>query len=74
MLKALTRDPFEPLHEVGLRFLSYKVAFLIAITSARWISELAALSLRADLCVFHPDRVVLRLDPMFIPKMNTPFH
>ncbi|XP_034265069.1 collagen alpha-1(III) chain-like [Pantherophis guttatus] len=74
VLDALTKAPFEPLRSVGLRFLSYKVAFLLAITSARRISELAALSIRADLCVFHPDRVVLRLDPTFLPKVNSPYH
>lgn len=74
VLDALTRAPFEPLRTVGLQFLSYTVSFLVAITSARWISELAALSTRADLCVFHPNRVVLRLDPTFLPKVNSPFH
>lgn len=74
ILDALTQGPFEPLREVGLCFLTYKVAFLLAITSARHISELATLSIRADLCIFHSDRVVLRLDPTFLPKMNTPYH
>lgn len=74
VLDALTRAPFEPLREVGLRFLSYKVAFLLAITSARRISDLAALSARDDLCIFHPDRVVLRLDPTYLPKVNSTFH
>lgn len=27
-----------------------------------------------DLCIFHTDRVVLRLDPAFIPKINSPLH
>ncbi|XP_058021205.1 uncharacterized protein LOC131189221 isoform X1 [Ahaetulla prasina] len=74
VLNALTKPPFEPLREVGLKFLTYKVVFLVAITSAHRISELAALSSRPDLCVFHTDRVVLRLDPTFVPKINTPFH
>ncbi|XP_034271909.1 uncharacterized protein LOC117674907 [Pantherophis guttatus] len=74
VLSALTASPFEPLRDVSLRFLSFKVSFLVAITSARRISELAALSSRRDLCVFHQDRVVLRLDPSFIPKINSPFH
>ncbi|XP_034272360.1 uncharacterized protein LOC117664969 [Pantherophis guttatus] len=74
VLDALTRAPFELLREVGLHFLSYKMTFLLAITSAKQVSELAALSMRADLCIFHPDRVVLRLDPTFLPKVNSPFH
>ncbi|XP_032081402.1 uncharacterized protein LOC116514077 [Thamnophis elegans] len=74
VLQALTVPPFEPLRMVGLRHLTLKAAFLVTITSARRISELAALSIRGDLCIFHPDRVILRLDPAFIPKINTVFH
>lgn len=59
---------------MGLQFLSYKVTFLLAITSARRVLELAALSTTADLCIFHPDRIVLRLDSTFLPKINTPYH
>lgn len=74
VLSALTRPPFEPLREVGLHYLSYKVSFLVAITSAHRISELAALSARPNLCIFHTDQMVLRLDPSFIPKINSKFH
>ncbi|XP_070597157.1 histone deacetylase 7 isoform X17 [Erythrolamprus reginae] len=74
VLKALTKPPFEPLRSIPLRLLSLKTAFLVAITSARRVSELAALSVRPDLCIFYPDRVVLRLDPSFIPKVNSEFH
>ncbi|XP_058017525.1 uncharacterized protein LOC131187272 [Ahaetulla prasina] len=74
VLNALTKTPFEPLRDSSLRFLSLKVAFLIAITSARRISELSALSIRQDLCSFFNDRVVLRLDPTFLPKVNSQFH
>ncbi|XP_060539702.1 uncharacterized protein LOC132710196 [Pantherophis guttatus] len=73
VLSALTTSPFEPLRDVSLHFLSFKVSFLVAITSARRISELAALSSRKDLCIFHHNRVVW-LDPSFIPKINSPFH
>ncbi|XP_034289496.1 uncharacterized protein LOC117675183 [Pantherophis guttatus] len=74
VLTSLTKPPFEPLQEVNFKFLSFKVSFLVAITSARRISELASLSVRSDLCIFHTDRVVLRLDPAFIPKVNSTFH
>ncbi|XP_058024732.1 uncharacterized protein LOC131191046 [Ahaetulla prasina] len=74
VLNALTKTPFEPLRDSSLRFLSLKVSFLIAITSARRISELSALSVRQDLCTFFNDRVVLRLDPTFVPKVNSQFH
>ncbi|XP_013912125.1 PREDICTED: dystrophin-like, partial [Thamnophis sirtalis] len=46
------------------------VAFLVAITSAKRVSELTALLVRQDFCVFHSDRMVLRLDPSFIPKVS----
>ncbi|XP_070583499.1 uncharacterized protein [Erythrolamprus reginae] len=74
VLRALTKPPFEPLRSIPLQLLSIKTAFLVAITSARRVSELSALSVRPDLCIFYPDRVVLRLDPSFIPKVNTEFH
>ncbi|XP_013920590.1 PREDICTED: uncharacterized protein LOC106547849 [Thamnophis sirtalis] len=61
VLDALTGSPFEPLRTVSLKFLTLKVAFLVAITSARRICELQALSAREDFCVFHQDRVVLSL-------------
>ncbi|XP_026534302.1 trafficking kinesin-binding protein 1-like [Notechis scutatus] len=74
VLLSLTKEPFESLRVTGLQFLTYKVVFLVAITSARRISEIAALSVRQDLCVFHADRVVLRPDPTFLPKVNSAFH
>lgn len=73
-----TRSSFEPLHEVSLRHLSFKVLFLVAITSARCISELAALSIWGDLCVFllkvnstfhHSQELVL---PNFCPGASHP--
>lgn len=73
VLDALTKTPFELLRTVSLRFLTLKVSFLVAIISARRISELQALSVRADLCVFHQDCVVLRLDPSFIQAHFTKF-
>ncbi|KAF7246173.1 Rho-associated protein kinase 1 [Varanus komodoensis] len=44
VLQALTRPPFEPLATVDLRLVSWKTAFLVAVTSARRASELCALS------------------------------
>lgn len=74
MLQTLTFPPFEPLGSVPLKFLTFKVTFLLAITSARRVSELMALAVRKDLCTFHADRMVLRLDPSFIPKVSSWFH
>ncbi|XP_013923747.1 PREDICTED: probable cation-transporting ATPase 13A5 [Thamnophis sirtalis] len=74
VLQALTEAPFEPLREVSLQLLTFKVIFLVAITSARRVLEINALSSRADLCTFLDNRVILRLDPSFMPKVNSPFH
>lgn len=50
------------------------MTFLLAITSARRVSELTALSVRKDLCIFHANTIVLRLDTSFMPKVNSLFH
>ncbi|XP_013923774.1 PREDICTED: septin-7-like [Thamnophis sirtalis] len=67
--EALTSALVELLHSVSLRLLTLKVAFLMAVTSARRISELGALSVQNDLCIFRPSTVTLRLDSSFIPKI-----
>lgn len=56
------------------KHLTFKTLFLVAVTSARRISELGALSVNPNLCVFHDDKVILRPDPLFVPKVNTRFH
>lgn len=35
---ALSRPPFEPLAQIDLKWLSYKTAFLLAITTAKHVS------------------------------------
>ena len=76
VLNALRRPPFEPLGAAGLKWLSLKTAFLLAITSARRVSELQALSVHSDCCRFSPDgsSVVLRPNPAFLPKVFSEFH
>lgn len=74
VLVALMGKPFEPLATVPFKLLSYKILFLVSITSARRVSELGALSTHPRLCVFHRDKVVLLPDPSFLPKVNTIFH
>lgn len=69
VLSALTKPPFEPMSEVQLKWLRMKTVFLVAVTSAHRISELGALSVRKDLCIFHKDKVVLKTDPTFLPKV-----
>ncbi|XP_077180347.1 uncharacterized protein LOC143831152 [Paroedura picta] len=74
VLSALLRQPFEPLQDISLRHLRLKVIFLVAVTFARRISELGALSIRKDLWVFYKDKVVLWTDPIFRPKVESRFH
>ncbi|KAM4012382.1 uncharacterized protein ACNLHF_004980 [Anomaloglossus baeobatrachus] len=74
VLTALQKPPFEPLREVSLFRLSQKVVFLVAITSLRRVSDLAALSSESPFLVFHQDKVVLRPTPDFLPKVVSPFH
>ncbi|XP_013914280.1 PREDICTED: dual specificity mitogen-activated protein kinase kinase 4 [Thamnophis sirtalis] len=61
VLQALIGPPFEPLESANLKHLTFKTAFLIAITPARRISELAALSIREDLCLIQPDRIEIKV-------------
>ncbi|XP_073431525.1 uncharacterized protein [Dendrobates tinctorius] len=74
VLGVLQEAPFEPLQEVGLPYLTREVVFLVAITSIRRVSELAALSCRAPFLTFFKDKVVLRPPPPFLPKVVSSFH
>ncbi|XP_039203191.1 vomeronasal type-2 receptor 26-like [Crotalus tigris] len=71
VLQALVSPPLEPIATCLLKLLYMKVAFLVVVMSARRILELAALSIREDMCTFHTDRVTLRFDPSFIPKFHS---
>ena len=64
VLQALTKSPFEP-----LKMLTLKTILLVAVTSARRISELQALSIKEPFMRCLPDRLVLRTDPAFLPKV-----
>ena len=48
VLQRLTREPFEPLEGVPLKFLTWKTVFLVACTTARRCSEIGALSTEKD--------------------------
>lgn len=65
VLSVLQKSPFENIRNISLLALSQKVAFLVAITSARRVSELAALSCHSPYLVIHIDKVVLRPNPRF---------
>ena len=74
VLKSLTEKPFEPMASTSLNPLSMKVAFLVAIASARRALELVALRIDPPYLTFHVDKVVLRPDISFLPKVVTAFH
>ena len=74
MLKAVIREPFEPISEASLRLITLKTVFLIAMTTARSLSELQALSIREPYMQVLEDRVILRTDQSFVPKVASSFH
>ena len=55
MLEALVTEPFEPLELSSLKALSWKTALLLALTLAKRVSELTALSV-------HPSCLLIRGD------------
>ncbi|XP_077125588.1 uncharacterized protein LOC143782239 [Ranitomeya variabilis] len=74
VLEALTSSPFEPLDSIPLKVLTYKVALLVALTSARRVSDIQALSVDPPyLLIFH-DRIVLKPDPSYLPKVASTYH
>ncbi|XP_031752827.1 uncharacterized protein LOC101731022 isoform X2 [Xenopus tropicalis] len=74
VLRALQNVPFEPLEEASLYHLSIKTVFLVAVCSARRIGELQALSCKDSCLQVFPDRVILKADPLFRPKVSSNFH
>ncbi|XP_078240665.1 uncharacterized protein LOC144586384 [Pogona vitticeps] len=74
VLNALMKHPFEPMSSCDLKFLSLKTLFLVAITSARRASELAALRSDSPYLQFYKDKVVLFPDVSFLPKVVSEFH
>lgn len=55
VLNTLTGPPFEPIMDIPLKILRMKAIFLVAITSARRVSEIGALSSDPKFCRFHQD-------------------
>ena len=71
VLSRLQRGPFEPLQSTSMKFLSHKVAFLVALASAKRRSELRAFSKKI---LHHPNwkSVTLRPLPKFVAKTEVP--
>ncbi|XP_066460385.1 uncharacterized protein [Eleutherodactylus coqui] len=74
VLRAMTGDPFEPMEGLSLKMLTVKTIFLVAISSARRVSELQALSIRHPLLKITDTKLVFKTDPTFLPKVVSPFH
>ena len=70
VLDALTQAPFEPLEAVDIKYLTLKTALLVALTSAKRVSDLHALSISPECMQFNDDnsRVTIRPNPAFVPK------
>ena len=76
VLDALCGPPFEPLARTELKWLSCKTAFFLAITSAKRVGELHALSV-SDTCLrWNPDGSGVTLWPnvAFLPKVLATSH
>lgn len=74
VLAFLCSPQFEPLQSIDIKRLSLKTSFLLAIATAKRVSELHALSI-SELCLrWLPDDsgVVLRPNPSFLPKVLLP--
>ena len=74
VLRHLSLSSFEPLAAATEHLLLFKVLFLVAVTSARRVSELAALHVDPPFLKFHPDNITLYPDVSFLPKVSTDFH
>ena len=76
VLEALKVFPFEPLDSVGLKYLTFKTVFLLALASVKRVGDLHALSVSASCLEFGPNDSLVILKPRhgFVPKvLGTPF-
>ncbi|XP_073414114.1 uncharacterized protein [Dendrobates tinctorius] len=74
VLETLTKEPYEPLHQLPLKFLTLKTIILVALTSARRIRDLQALSVNPPYTQVFQDRVMVRTDPTYLQKVASDFH
>ena len=74
VLQALGEAPFEPIHSCPIKFLTWKFALLLAITSGRRVSELQALGFKPPYCTIRSRSAVLRTVPEFLPKISSAWH
>ena len=72
VLSALKKPPYFPLDALDLKHLTLRTVFLMAIASARRVSELHAL--RLGLMAWKPTEVLAYVDPTFLPKVHSQWH
>ncbi len=71
VLEGLKGPPFEPLLGASLKHLSLKTVLLLALASAKRVSDIHALSVSPACTQFAPGntRMVLKPNPVFVPKV-----
>lgn len=74
VLQGLTKAPFGHIAEVSVSAVTFKGVFFIAITLTRRVIKLHALSVRVFFLSIFPDRIVLKVNPPFLPKVSLTFH
>lgn len=76
VLDALRRPPFEPMARAELKWVSWKTAFLLALSSAKRVGELHALSVSDSCLRWQPDGSGVTLWPnaAFLPKVLSRAH
>ena len=70
VLEMLSRPPYEPLAAAGISYLSFKTAFLLAMSTALRVSDMCGFSIQDGCLVLQEDlsQVVLRPNPAFVGK------
>ncbi|XP_067326085.1 uncharacterized protein [Anolis sagrei] len=74
VLSSLQSSPYNPMATCEISYLTWKTAFLVAITSARRVSEICALRSDEPYLRFHKDKVILHTGISFLPKVTSRFH
>jgi len=71
VLEGLKGPPFEPLLGANLKHQSLKTVLLLALASAKRLSDMHALSVSPACAQFTPGntRMVLKPNPVFVPKV-----
>ncbi|XP_077138947.1 uncharacterized protein LOC143804593 [Ranitomeya variabilis] len=69
VLRALCKDPYTLREDMPISVRTWKTAFLVAITTAKRVGEIQALSIKDPYLQVREDHIILKLDPAFVPKV-----